>query len=248
MKKYITLVLAAALMLLGTQANAQFHIGVGYLNSTEITRFSDPEVTPNPFRETMHGFYLGGTFNIKVAGDFGIAPGFYLDALFQEEAYNELPAYYQSRFTGFSFKNGLYRELAMNIPVNLTYDFEINDNVRIFVYGGVNLQFTPLARTTYREGTVVPGGIVITPKGARTILLTDANTYKYDHLWKHEGQPDPDMRPFNVYAGGGVGVMLGDIRIMAGYDHSLLNISRIDGERTGRSQFKIGVNFVFGND
>ena len=109
MKKIYALVLAAALLLLGTQAKAQFHIGVGYLNSTEITRFNDGT---NPFRETMHGFYLGGTFNFKVAGDFGIAPGFYIDALFQEEVYNELPAYYQKRFAGFSFKNGIYAMYA----------------------------------------------------------------------------------------------------------------------------------------
>ena len=241
MKKIYALVLAAALLLLGTQANAQFHIGVGYLNSTEITRYNNGD---KPFSEMMHGFYLGGTFNIKVAGNFGIAPGFYIDALFQEELYREQPKYYQSRFGGFNFESGIYRELALNVPVNLTYDFEINDNVSIFVYGGVNLQFTPLARTTYRQGTAAPGGVVITPRGPRTIFVVNGETYKYDHLWG-EG---PDMRPFNVYAGGGVGVMLGDIRIMAGYDHSLLNISRIDGERTGRSQFKIGVNFVFGND
>ena len=241
MKKIYTIVLAAALMLLGTQAKAQFHLGVGYLNSTEITRFNDGA---NPFRETMHGFYLGGTFNFKIAGDFGIAPGFYIDALFQEEVYNELPAYYQKRFAGFSFKNGIYRELALNIPVNLTYDFEINDNVRIFVYGGVNLQFTPVARTNYREGVATPVGIIGTPRGARIFYATTGDTYKYDHLWGEE----PDMRPFNIYAGGGLGVQLGDIRIMAGYDHSLLNISRIDGERTGRSQFKVGVNFIFGND
>ena len=37
MKKIYALVLAAALLLLGTQANAQFHIGVGII----ITKFSD---------------------------------------------------------------------------------------------------------------------------------------------------------------------------------------------------------------
>ena len=73
MKKIYALVLAAALLLLGTQANAQFHIGVGYLNSTEITHYTNGD---KPFSEMMHGFYLGGTFNIKVAGNFGIAPGF----------------------------------------------------------------------------------------------------------------------------------------------------------------------------
>jgi len=245
MKKIYTILLAAALMLMGTQAKAQFHIGVGYLNSTEITRFSDATINEGkPFRETMHGFYLGGTFNIKVAGDFGIAPGFYIDALFQEERYNE--QLYPTRFgTAFRFSNGLYRELALNIPVNLTYDFEINDNVRIFVYGGVVASFAPLARTTYREGQSAPGGVVLTPRGARTVFFTkDDVNYRYDHVWGDE----PDMRPFNMFAGGGVGVQLGDIRIMAGYDHSLLNVSRIDGERTGRSQFKVGVNFIFGND
>ena len=128
MKKIYALVLAAALLLLGTQANAQFHIGVGYLNSTEITHYNNGD---KPFSEMMHGFYLGGTFNIKVAGNFGIAPGFYIDALFQEELYREQPKYYQSRFGGFNFESGIYRELALNVPVNLTYDFEINDNVSI---------------------------------------------------------------------------------------------------------------------
>ncbi len=240
MKKVLILVAA---LLVGIQAHAQFHIGVGYLNSTEITHYDKPDT--KPFRETMHGFYLGGTFNIKLAGDFGIAPGFYLDMLFQEELYSEQPAYYQNRFLGgFTFKNGLYRELAFNIPVNLTYDFEINDNVRIFVYGGVVAQFAPLARTTYREGFTAPTGAIATPAGARIFYSTSGNTYKYDHLWGE----NPDMRPFNMYAGGGVGVQLGDIRIMAGYDHSLLNVSRIDGERTGRSQFKVGLNFLIGQD
>ena len=52
----------------------------------------------------------------------------------------------------------------------------------------------------------------------------------------------------NIYLGGGIGFQAGDFQVIVGYDHSLLNVSRIDGERTGRSQFKIGVNFVFGND
>lgn len=246
MKKFYSLVLAAALMLLGTQAKAQFHVGFGYLNSTEITRFQDATLNNGkPFAENMSGFYLGATFNIKVAGDFGIAPGFYLDMLFQSERYTELPAYYQKRFAGFEFANGFYRELALNVPINLTYDFEINDNVRIFVYGGVVAQFTPLARTTYRVGTNIPVGQIIGPGGSsRVFYVTNGNTYKYDHLWGDE----PDMRPFNLYAGGGVGVRLGDIRIMLGYDHSLLNVSRIEGEKTGRSQIKIGLNFVVGDD
>ena len=115
--------------------------------------------------------------------------------------------------------------------MNLTYDFEINDNVSIFVYGGVNLQFTPVARTTYRVGTAVPTAVIYGPRGGRLFYATTGETTKYDHLWGEE----PDMRPFNIYAGGGVGVMLGDIRIMAGYDHSLLNVSRIDGPASTES-------------
>ena len=112
------------------------------------------------------------------------------------------------------------------------------------IYGGVVGQFVPLAHTTYREGVITPVGIVVGPRGGRVFYATKGDTYKYDHLWSSNA----DMRPFNMYAGGGVAVQLGDIQIMVGYDHSLLNVSRIEGERTGRSQIKVGVNFTIGED
>ena len=242
MKKTIVTLLAIAAMLMATgEAKAQLYVGVGFLNSTEITRYTnnDPK-----FTENMGGFYVGASYNFNLVAGLGFAPGFYLDGLFQTVNYKEDPVHYQKTFGGFTFNNGIYRELGLNIPLNLTYKFEINDNVKIVVYGGVVAQFVPLAHTTYREGVITPVGLVVGPRGGRVFYATKGDTYKYDHLWSSNA----DMRPFNMYAGGGVGVQLGDIQIMVGYDHSLLNVSRIEGERTGRSQIKVGVNFTIGED
>lgn len=243
MKKTVVTLLAVAALLMATgEAKAQLYVGVGFLNSTEITRYTnnDPK-----FTENMGGFYVGASYNFNLVGGLGFAPGFYLDGLFQTVNYKEDPLHYQKTFgPGFSFSNGIYRELGLNIPLNLTYKFEINENVKIAVYGGVVGQFVPLAHTTYREGVITPVGIVVGPRGGRVFYATKGDTYKYDHLWSSNA----DMRPFNMYAGGGVAVQLGDIQIMVGYDHSLLNVSRIEGERTGRSQIKVGVNFTIGED
>ena len=227
-KLFASAAVAAALLLAATEAKAQLYVGVGFLNSTEITRYTnnDPK-----FTENMGGFYVGASYNFNLVGGLGFAPGFYLDGLFQTVNYKE-------------DSNGIYRELGLNIPLNLTYKFEINENVKIAIYGGVVGQFVPLAHTTYREGVITPVGIVVGPRGGRVFYATKGDTYKYDHLWSSNA----DMRPFNMYAGGGVAVQLGDIQIMVGYDHSLLNVSRIEGERTGRSQIKVGVNFTIGED
>ena len=69
MKKILSTLLAASLMLLGTQASAQGSINAGYLNSTQSFKNSD-SVNSN-------GAYVGASYNIGIAGGFGVAPGIY---------------------------------------------------------------------------------------------------------------------------------------------------------------------------
>lgn len=222
MKKVYTIVLAAALMLLGTQAKAQLNIGVGYLNSTEI----DTQTSNNKEldRTGLNGIFVGASYNIEIVDGLGVAPGFYVNALFAEQTWSGgisiLPIV--------GSVTGTYRDVALNVPINLNYKYEVNGNFGIFAYAGPVFQYGVSCKTTYH------GSIKI---GTRS--FSDGEVYN------HYDAKDGDSNPFNIYLGGGLGVQLGDIQLHVGYDHSLLNRSRIDGEKTRRSQIKVGVNFEF---
>ena len=66
MKKLFVSIFAAALMLLGTRAQAQVVPGAGYLFSSEKAS-SEKETTP------FHGFYFGASYNFHLVGGLGVA-------------------------------------------------------------------------------------------------------------------------------------------------------------------------------
>lgn len=72
MKKVFSFILAASMMLIGTAAIAQPSLGIGYLNSTDKVKSGSTTKTTN-----LSGFYVGGSYNINLAGSFGVAPGLY---------------------------------------------------------------------------------------------------------------------------------------------------------------------------
>ncbi len=85
-----------------------------------------------------------------------------------------------------------------------------------------------MARSTF-HGAVSIGGI----------------HYSDGQAYNHYGK-DGDSNPFNILLGGGLGIQIGDIQFIAGYDHTLLNCSRSDtGYYTGAHVIKAGINFAF---
>jgi len=224
MKKVYTIVLAAALMLLGTQAKAQLNIGLGYLNSTEIaSQLSDNKEVG---RSGLNGMFVGASYNIEIVNGFGVAPGFYVDVLFAEKTESAGGAIFGIPVTG--SVTATYREVALNVPINLNYKYEVNSNFAIFVYAGPVFQYGVSSKTTYHGG-------------ARLGNLTFNDGDVYNHYDPKNG----DSNPFNIFLGGGAGVQLGDIQLHVGYDHSLLNCYKGDNYNIRRSQIKVGVNFEF---
>lgn len=222
MKKVYTIVLAAALMLLGTQAKAQLNIGVGYLNSTEIDKQTSDNKEAG--RIGLNGIFVGASYNIEIVNGLGVAPGFYVNALFAERTSSA-----GSRIIPASATiTGTYRDIALNVPINLNYKYEVNSNFGIFAYAGPVFQYGVSCKTNWHGSISVLG-----------------KTYSDGYVDNHYDAQNGDSNPFNIYLGGGLGVQFGDIQLHVGYDHSLLNRSRIDGYKTSRSQIKVGVNFEF---
>ena len=123
MKRILSTLLAASLMLLGTQAFAQVSVNAGYINSTRTTKDAKSA--------NANGAYAGFSFNLPIAGGFGIAPGVYYSMITSKDITN-----IGSLYSG----TGKFTEHAINAPVHLNLSFGARDT-KFFVYGGPTFQY-----------------------------------------------------------------------------------------------------------
>ena len=215
MKKIIASIFAAAMLLVGTEAFAQLVPGAGYLLSIEKSKSENSALDAIK----LNGFYVGASYNIPLVGGLGVAPGLYADMLFYNGA-----ATFQQLLTFTEH----YTELALNLPINLNYQFEIGDNFSLYAFAGPVFQVGLVARSTY-NGRIDFGPIHINEGDA----------------FNHYNSENGDMNRFNIYLGGGLGFQVGDLLFTVGYDHNLLNVDKTEGWKTNRNQIKVGVNFAF---
>lgn len=231
MKKLISIVLATAALLAGTNAYAQFSAGVGWLNSTEITRYTNKD---NVDRDNLNGFYVGGQYNLEMFENFGVAPGLYFSSVFGKYANSK------GIKAGSNTTRADYREIMLNLPVNINYSIPVGGDVNIIVYAGPVFQLGLVSRSSIENRTDTIFGSATTGRW----------TYNYyTGKWKDpDGKTyddDASRNRFNMFLGGGVGVQLGDFQILFGYDHSMLDFSKIKEEKASRSQFKLGIGISF---
>ena len=213
MKKIFTTLLAASLMLLGTQAFAQMSVNAGYLSSSQsFANSSTKSINSN-------GAYAGVSFNVPIAGAFGIAPGIYYSMITNKsEASGRIP-FLDIPISGAS----TFMEHAINVPVYFNYGRDLARDTNVFVYAGPTLQYG-LASTSKGEVGIGSGG------GSKTY-----NNYD-----------DENYNRFNVYLGGGIGFQVSAIQITVGYDYGMMNLYKGDNAtKTHRSNLKLGLGFVF---
>lgn len=229
MKKIFAIVLGAALMLSATNAFAQLSVGAGWLNTTEKSVYNNG----NPEKSNFNGFYAGGQYSLPVVGGLSVAPGLYVSMLFGKETGTD--SGYGLTLTGES----KYQELALNLPVNLAYTFEIGD-FNVFAYAGPVFQYGLISKSS---GTL--SGSFLGFSASTGEITEDNYTGKVSDKDGNSQSTDPSRNPFNIYIGGGAGIQAGQFQVIVGYDHSILNFSKVDKENISRSQIKIGVGYAF---
>ena len=233
MKKIVAIVFSAAALLLGTQAHAQLSFGAGWLNSTEITKYTSGD----PDKTNLNGLYLGGQYNLNVVEGFGVAPGVYFSTLFDRR--NNSEAIYGT----FKNERETYREFAFNVPINLNYTFEFGRDFNLFVYAGPVFQMAFSSKGTSEASAGI--GTFVQSTGKYTLNYFNGKLYGPDNKEVATLNEGGISNPFNIYLGGGVGLQAGDIQVIIGYDHSMLNFSKIKDSYTSRSQIKVGIGFSF---
>lgn len=125
MKKILTSVLAASMMLLGVSAFAQVSVGAGYVNST----FKGNVVKANP----GNGFYVGMDYLVPVGEAFGLSAGVDYTWMMSKGI----------SFQGFSGLNGLVdlKSQYINVPVRLNAGFDLSDGIRVGLFAGPTLSY-----------------------------------------------------------------------------------------------------------
>lgn len=126
MKKTLCTLLAAAALLAGVEAQAQMSVGAGYLNITQS--YDNTSANGN-------GAYAGFSFNIPLAGGFGIAPGvYYTFSNYKQDA-------------AWGLLKGSTTEHAINVPLNLNFGCNLARDMRAFIFGGPTFQYGLSSKT-----------------------------------------------------------------------------------------------------
>lgn len=166
MKKILTTILAASMMLLGTTAFAQVSVGAGYVNSTMKTT-----VGGNSSNLPYNGFYVGGDYTIAEGVGFGVSVGAY---------YSYLTATSSASTSIFGINIGAsskVEEMYLDVPVNFNYSVDLTPSMRGFVYAGPAFSFG-LSSTTQINASV--GGY--SGGSGKQDLYADGNYGRFDIL------------------------------------------------------------------
>ena len=121
MKRIITTILAASMMLIGTTAFAQASIGAGYLNETNKAVVSNTNVNMG----ALNGFYAGFGYDVNEGEGFGISTGVYYSYLAGKVSIPSL-----------SFISGDLVEHAINIPVRPGFLVPVGSGIKGFINAG----------------------------------------------------------------------------------------------------------------
>lgn len=173
MKKTLCTLLAAAALLAGVEAQAQMSVGAGYLNITQS--FDNTSANGN-------GAYAGFSFNIPLAGGFGIAPGvYYTFSNYKQDA-------------AWGLLKGSTTEHAINVPLNLNFGSNLARDMRAFIFGGPTFQYGLSSKTkTDLAGAATVNGDNYADDGTQRFVvyaggglgMDIANTFQvtvgYDH-------------------------------------------------------------------
>ena len=142
MKKIITTLFAASMMLLGTVAFAQPSIGVGFANSTDKWKSGNTTTTNN-----LSGFYVGGNYNINLAGALNVAPGIYYSLLTKSDA---------DSYAGVADLKVDVTEHYISVPVMFNAGLAFADGIVGRIYAGPTLAYGLASNSKYTASATIP--------------------------------------------------------------------------------------------
>ncbi|MBQ2198050.1 MAG: PorT family protein [Bacteroidales bacterium] len=142
MKRFLTTVLAASLMLIGTNAFAQLSVAAGFGNSQTKFDINVLNVIKTSHNANLNGFYAGASYNIPVGtSGLGIAPGVYF-------------AYMTDKDVDIYVASGDLVESYLEIPLDLNLKFPIADGLNGVIYAGPTFAYGVASKVNSGSTTI----------------------------------------------------------------------------------------------
>ena len=137
--------------------------------------------------------------------------------------------------------NKKYQDLTVNIPVNISYGFNLTSDFKLMAYVGPIFQIGVINKTITKTSNQT---------NTRNNFEADKVSASVDlgplGIVGGEATLVPARERFNILLGGGLGFEVNEqIAVLVGYNHSLMNYWKLDNTTVGRSQITVGVNFKF---
>ena len=224
MKKVLSTILAASMMLIGTAALAQPSLGVGFLNSKTTLKMSLGIGSVNP-EANLNGFYVGGSYNIPLGSSgLGVAPGLY----FSYQTANDVNLI---DVKVAQLKLDRLSESYLSVPIDVNFMLAFSDDVKGLIYAGPRFSYGLTSKAKY---------------GDTVYNIYSGDLKSGDYETGSEYLKDlADYKRFDVQIGGGVGVeFFNQFRFTVGYDLGLCDRGPSDVE-IKRNQFTVGVSYLF---
>lgn len=162
MKKIFTILAASVMMLIASNAYAQFSIGAGYLGSSAKTKAgSRTNTIPS------NGFYAGLEYLISEGDGFGVSVG----------AYYEYITNSKGASFGIASAKGKATEMYLDIPVRFNLSADITGSLRGFVFAGPSFS---LGLSSQSEASASIGGISLDT--GKVDMYADSEYNRFDIL------------------------------------------------------------------
>lgn len=210
MKRTILFLALATLLLPALKLNAQVGFHAGYAPQTLAVK--GPAVADRESASTFyHGFFGGIHYNFDIVGDLGFVPAL------------------QIRMNSASGNDSQYEtqdwQFGMDIPLLLSYDFDLGHDVGLGLFAGPTLSY----------------GISFTRK------YKDLTTHAAHHSVNRYGDNLPEqnqnlaLRRFEIGAAGGAFVEYRDFMLFFGYRFGFNDLDRVADQTTKPRGFFVGV-------
>jgi len=209
MKKVLmTLALVAVA---ATSAFAQISVGAGYLSNTQKATYTSGSTSTTTTAPSA-GFYVAADYAMDLGQGLGVSAGL-------KGAY--LGNTTTTSLLGVSSTSKL-SEIYLAVPVLCNYNYEINNDFKVFAFAGPSFAFGLSSKTK------------TTSNVSDDVTITD-----------NYGD-NSDYGKMNIFLGAGVGVdVMNMVRVKAGYDIGLLNRSSADNTKCNDAQWYVGVAYLF---
>ena len=211
MKKVLLIVAA---LFVGMQAQAQLVADGGYFHAWENGKsltYSSP---------SQDGLFLGARYNVDLDNwmdGLSFIPGLNFSALKGKVQRQILTAWEVLPKT-------TTREIAINMPLQLKYQYEFMSSFAVYGFAGPTLQLGLLNNIVDKN---------------------DNSTMRYN-MYKENKLLVSPRTPFNLYLGLGLGVEVAErIQVNAAFDFGLLNLTTGTNQKLHRNVLKIGIGYIF---